>query len=117
MGRLDIWGCFRLSNLCNGGSWLGWCVSFASPKQPSALVINNRVSIEQLFFEVIQSVVIQVKLALQCPIRDTPVPLEQDEHVFEHFIEIHQVTLFLASAASPIPQTALTIPPLPHQVP
>lgn len=51
--------------------------------------MSTLLDLDEFLFQVIEAIVIEIKLAFQGSIRNPPMPLKQDEHLFKHLIEVH----------------------------
>jgi hypothetical protein len=68
--------------------WLGGCGS-TRPEQTAAIV-DHRMRIEQGIFHVFKRGVIQIELALEQAVRDTPAPLEHRRSLVHHLCKRHR---------------------------
>src|SRR5262245_27140475 len=77
-----------LSRWCGG--WLWFCFRCTNPDKDSAVFIDSQaLGIDDFFFEILNVVVVEVKLTLQSPIRHTSSTAEEVYNLVEYFVEVH----------------------------
>src|SRR5215510_6750523 len=73
-----------------GGGWLWFCFRCTNPDKDSAVFIDSQaLGIDDFFFEILNVVVVEVKLTLQSPIRHTSSTAEEVYNLVEDVVEIH----------------------------
>src|SRR5262247_3018202 len=72
------------------GSWLWFCCRCTNPDKDSTVFIDSQpLGIDDFFFEILNVVVVEVKLTLQSPIRHTSSTAEEVYNLVEYVVEVH----------------------------